>query len=65
MGFENLYVYLGLGLTHIALGERDEGRASLELGLKLFEEYDERDCPDPQLGDLIATANSILATLPA
>ena len=65
LGFENLYVYLGLGLTHIALGERDEGRASLELGLKLFEEYDEGDCPDPQLGDLIATANSILATLPA
>ena len=64
LGFESLYVYLGLGLTQIALGEREEGRASLELGLELFEEYHERDCPDPQLGDLVHTARTRLETLP-
>ena len=63
LGFQNLYVDLGLGLTHIALGEREEGRASLERGLALFEDYDERDCPDPQLGDLVAEARTTLQTL--
>lgn len=63
LGFQNLYIDLGLGLTHIALGEREEGRASLERGLALFEDYDERDCPDPQLGDLLAEARTTLQTL--
>ncbi len=64
LGFENLYAYLGYGLTQIALGERDEGRANLERGLELFEEFDGRDCSDPQLGDLVHTARTILQTLP-
>ena len=64
LGFESLYVELGLGLTQIALGESEAGRASLERGLELFEEYDERDCPDPQLGDLVHIARTTLETLP-
>lgn len=62
-GFQSLYVDLGLGLTQVALGERDDGRANLERGLELFEDYDERDCPDPQLGALVAEARSTLQTL--
>lgn len=65
LGFDSLYVYLGLGLTHIALGEREEGRASIEKGLAEFEDYGERDCPDPQLGDLLHTARTVLETLPS
>ena len=64
-GLEGTYTLLGLGLTQAALGEREEARANLERGLALFEDDPGKDCPDPQLGDLIATANSILATLPA
>ncbi len=63
LGFESLYVDLGLGLTQIALGEREEGRANLEKGLAAFEEDDERDCPDPQLGALVAEARTTLQTL--
>ncbi|MCY4625522.1 MAG: tetratricopeptide repeat protein [Chloroflexi bacterium] len=63
LGFENLYVYLGHGLTQIALGDREEGRANLELGLELFDDYQQRDCPNPQLGDLLAEARSTLQTL--
>ena len=63
LGFESLYVDLGLGLTQIALGEREEGRANLEKGLAAFEEDDDRDCPDPQLGALVAEARTTLQTL--
>ena len=63
LGFESVFVDLGLGLTQIALGERDEGRANLERGLELFEVYDDRHCPDPQLGALVAEARSTLQTL--
>ncbi len=63
LGFDSLFGYLGYGLTQIALGDREAGRANLELGLELFEEYDERDCPDPQLGDLVHTARTTLETL--
>lgn len=63
LGFESLYVELGLGLTQIALGESEAGRASLERGLELFEDYDDRDCPDPQLGDLVHIARMTLETL--
>ncbi|MDE2803087.1 MAG: tetratricopeptide repeat protein [Chloroflexota bacterium] len=63
LGFDSLFGYLGYGLTQIALGDRDAGRANLELGLELFEDYDERDCPDPQLGDLVHTARTTLETL--
>lgn len=63
LGFDSLYGNLGFGLTQIALGDRDAGRANLELGLELFEEYGEHDCPDPQLGDLLHSARTVLETL--
>lgn len=64
LGFDSPYVHLGLGLTYIALGDREAGRAGIEMGLLLFEEYGDRDCPDPQLGDLVHTARTTLDTLP-
>ena len=64
-GLEGAYTFLGLGLTQAALGEREEARANLERGLALFEDDPSKDCPDPQLGDLIAQANSTLETLPS
>ena len=64
-GLEGTYTFLGLGLTQAALGENEEARANLERGLTLFEDDPSKACPDPQLGDLIAQANSTLATLPS
>jgi len=64
LGFENPLAYLGYGLTQIALGDREEGSANINLGLELFEDSHERDCPDPQLGDLVHIARTTLETLP-
>ena len=65
-GLEGAYTFLGLGLTQAALGENGRRPAPTWSAAWPFSKDDPgKDCPDPQLGDLIAQANSILETLPA